>query len=58
MGGHPRPGGGAKLYPVTASIDQGIVDGDHAEANVTSFMADAPPTRSTRGFDLKYRDGL
>jgi hypothetical protein len=32
------------------------VDGNHAEANVTAFMAYAPQTRSTRSFDLQYRD--
>lgn len=47
----------AKQYPVVASIDQVIVNGNHAEANVTSFMAYAPQTRSTRSFDLQYRDG-
>jgi hypothetical protein len=47
----------AKQYPVVASIDQVIVDGNHAEANVTSFMADDPHTRSTRSFDLQYIDG-
>ncbi|MCV7066506.1 DUF4878 domain-containing protein [Mycolicibacterium farcinogenes] len=46
----------AKQYPVVASIDQVIVNGDHAEANVTSFMAFAPQTRSTRSFDLEFRD--
>ncbi|AKS30790.1 hypothetical protein [Mycolicibacterium goodii] len=46
----------AKQYPVVASIDQVIVNGDHAEANVTTFMAFAPQTRSTRSFDLQYRD--
>lgn len=46
----------AKQYPVVASIDQVIVNGDHAEANVTSFMAFAPQTRSTRSFDLQFRD--
>lgn len=46
----------AKQYPVVASIDQVIVSGDHAEANVTSFMAFAPQTRSTRSFDLQFRD--
>ena len=29
---------------------------DHAEANVTTFMAYAPQTRSTRSFDLQFRD--
>jgi hypothetical protein len=46
----------AKQYPVVASIDQVIVNGDHAEANVTTFMAFAPQTRSSRSFDLQFRD--
>jgi hypothetical protein len=46
----------AKQYPVVASIDQVVVNGGHAEANVTTFMAYAPQTRSTRSFDLQYRD--
>jgi hypothetical protein len=46
----------AKQYPVVASIDQVVVNGDHAEANVTSFMGYAPQTRSTRSFDLQFRD--
>ncbi|MGV0790576.1 Rv0361 family membrane protein [Mycolicibacterium sp. XJ1819] len=46
----------AKRYPVVASIDQVVVNGDHAEANVTAFMAYAPQTRSTRSFDLEFRD--
>jgi hypothetical protein len=46
----------AKEYPVVANIDQVLVNGDHAEANVTAFMAYAPQTRSTRSFDLQYRD--
>jgi hypothetical protein len=46
----------AKQYPVVANIDQVVVDGTHAEANVTAFMAYAPQTRSTRSFDLQYRD--
>jgi hypothetical protein len=46
----------AKQYPVVASIDQVVVDGGHAEANVTAFMAYAPQIRSTRSFDLYYRD--
>jgi hypothetical protein len=46
----------AKQYPVVASIDQVVVNGNHAEANVTSFMAYAPQTRSTRSFDLQFRD--
>ncbi|UXA18523.1 DUF4878 domain-containing protein [Mycobacterium sp. SMC-4] len=46
----------AKQYPVVASIDQIVVNGDHAEANVTTFMAYDPQTRSTRSFDLQFRD--
>lgn len=46
----------AKQYPVVASIDEVVVVDDHAEANVTSFMANAPQTRSTRSFDLQFRD--
>lgn len=46
----------AKQYPVVADIDQVVVDGNHAEANVTAFMAYAPQTRSMRSFDLHYRD--
>ncbi len=46
----------AKRYPVVASIDEVVVNGDHAEANVTAFMAYAPQMRSTRSFDLQYRD--
>jgi hypothetical protein len=46
----------AKQYPVVASIDQVVVNGGHAEANVTAFMAYAPQVRSTRSFDLYYRD--
>ncbi len=47
----------AKQYPVVASIDQVVVNDDHAEANVTTFMAYEPQTRSTRSFDLQFRDG-
>ncbi len=46
----------AKQYPVVASVDEVVVNGDHAEANVTSFMAYDPATRSTRSFDLQFRD--
>jgi hypothetical protein len=46
----------AKQYPVVASIDQVVVNGESAEANVTTFMAYAPQTRSTRSFDLQFRD--
>jgi len=47
----------AKQYPVVASIDQVVVNDQHAEANVTSFMAYAPQVRSTRSFDLRFLDG-
>jgi Domain of unknown function (DUF4878) len=46
----------AKQYPVVASVDQVIVNGEHAEANVTTFMAFDPATRSTRSLDLLFRD--
>lgn len=46
----------ARQYPVVASVDQVVVNGSHAEANVTSFMAFDPATRSTRSFDLEFRD--
>jgi hypothetical protein len=46
----------AKQYPVIASVDQVVVNGQHAEANVTTFMAYDPSLRSTRSLDLQYRD--
>ena len=46
----------AKQYPVVSSIDEVVVNGDHAEANVTSYMAFDPATTSTRSFDLQFRD--
>jgi hypothetical protein len=46
----------AKQYPVIASIDQIVVNGQHAEANVTTFMAYDPSLRSTRSIDLQFRD--
>ena len=46
----------ARQYPVVASIDEVVVNGDHAEANVTSYMAYDPSTTSTRSFDLQFRD--
>lgn len=46
----------AKQYPVVASIDEVIVNGDRAEANVTSYMAFEPATTSTHSFDLQLRD--
>lgn len=46
----------AKQYPVVASIDQVVINGSHAEANVTSYMAFEPATTSTRSFDLQLRD--
>ena len=47
----------AKRYPVVASIDGVVVNGQHAEANITEFMAYAPQVRSTRSFDLQFVDG-
>jgi hypothetical protein len=46
----------AKQFPVVASIDQVVVNGQHAEANITTFMAYDPQTRSTRSLDLQFRD--
>ena len=46
----------AKQYPVIANIDQVVVNGQHAEANVTTFMANDPQVRSTRSLDLQFRD--
>jgi hypothetical protein len=46
----------ARQYPVVASIDQVVVHDTHAEANVTTFMAFDPSTRSTRSLDLEFRD--
>ncbi len=46
----------ARQYPIVASIDQVVVHEGHAEANVTTFMAFDPSTRSSRSFDLEFRD--
>ncbi|BBY39376.1 hypothetical protein MMAN_35100 [Mycobacterium mantenii] len=46
----------AKQYPVIGSIDHIAVDGQHAKADVTTFMAYDPQVRSTRSLDLQYRD--
>jgi hypothetical protein len=46
----------AKQYPVIASVDEVVIDGDHAEANVTSYMAFDPATTSSRSFDLQFTD--
>lgn len=46
----------AEEYPVIASVDQVVINGDHAEANVTTFMAKASSVRSTRSIDLQFRD--
>jgi hypothetical protein len=46
----------AKQYPAVAGVDQVVVNGEHAEVNVTIFMAFDPATRSTRSFDLEFRD--
>ena len=47
----------AKRYPMVASIDEVAVNGQHAEANVTTFIAYEPQVRSTRSFDLQFLDG-
>jgi hypothetical protein len=46
----------AKQFPVIASIDQVVVNGQHAEANITTFMSYDPQVRSTRSLDLQFRD--
>ncbi|BAX90743.1 hypothetical protein [Mycobacterium shigaense] len=46
----------ARQYPVIASIDQVVVNGQHAEANITTFIAYDPQVRSTRSLDLQFRD--
>lgn len=56
LGGHYAKVAEAKQYPVVASIDQVVVNGDHAEANVTSYMAYDPAMTSIRSFDLQFRD--
>jgi hypothetical protein len=42
---------------MVARIEKVRVNDQHAEANVTTFMAYAPQTQSTRSFDLMYTDG-
>lgn len=46
----------ARQYPVIATIDQVVINGEYAEANVTTFMAYDPQVRSTRSFDLRFLD--
>jgi hypothetical protein len=46
----------ARQIPVIDTIDEVVVNGKHAEANVTTYMAYDPQVRSTRSFDLQYRD--
>lgn len=46
----------AKQYPVVASIDEVVVNGDRAEANVTSYMAFEPAMTSPHSFDLQFSD--
>jgi hypothetical protein len=46
----------ARQYPVVAEIGEVVVNGDRAEANVTSYMAFDPATVSTRSFDLQFTD--
>jgi serine/threonine protein kinase, bacterial len=47
----------AKQYPVIDTIDEVAVNGQHAEANVTTYMAYDPQVRSTRSLDLQLLDG-
>jgi serine/threonine protein kinase len=47
----------AKQYPVIASIDQVVVNGQHATANITTFMGYDPSLRSARSLDLQDTDG-
>ncbi|MCV7192602.1 Rv0361 family membrane protein [Mycolicibacterium brumae] len=47
----------AKQNPVVYSIDEIVVNGDHAEANVTSYIAADPSETSIRSFDLVKTDG-
>ena len=46
----------AKQYPVVTSIDEVVVNGDHAEANVTSHLASDPASTSIHSFDLQFQD--
>ena len=46
----------AKQYPVVSSVEAVVINGDHAEANVTSYMAYDPATKSTHSFDLQFSD--
>lgn len=48
---------GAKRYSVVANIPRVAVNGDHAYAEVTTFMAYDPATLSTRSLDLQFIDG-
>jgi hypothetical protein len=41
---------------VVQSVDEVVVNGDRAEANVTSYMAFDPATTSSRSFDLQFLD--
>lgn len=47
----------AKQNPVVYSVDEIVVNGDHAEANVTSYIAADPAETSIRSFDLVKTDG-
>jgi len=46
----------AKQYPVVAGIDDVVINDDHAEANVTSYMASDPASKSVHSFDLQFQD--
>ena len=54
--GHPRPRRGGQAVPRGRQHRPGGRQRNHAEANVTTFMAFDPSTRSTRSFDLEFRD--
>ena len=56
MDRHPCPGGRGQAVSGGREHRQVVVNDDHAEANVTTFMAYEPQTRSTRSFDLQFRD--
>lgn len=46
----------SKQYQVVSSIDQVVITGDHALANVTTYVASTPQNLSSRSFDLQRQD--
>jgi hypothetical protein len=47
----------ATPYPVVSAVDKIVVNGDHAQADVTSYTAFETDTgSSTRSFDLEFHD--